>query len=383
MNEARIYADGYRGVFAEQEEFLEFLKGIGRNSSWDRKKSKDLRVMPIEEDSKIAELLKEQYSQEGLNEEIINNTIQNTGLVIKVKNQYYPVRDCAIKTILDRAGISGPALRKVEKSVYARILNDCLKVAGGEALLRISEGKVSAVLGGDCHDYAVLDTEQIFLRAVEYLNTHFKECTYLGGFYEHHMASSLWELSSEDALLDAYRKEIILHGKTPEEMKPIVRITTSDTGVSGANIYPMLLSGTRNETIALGNALRLEHKSGATLARFEEQLGLLYGKYQLAIGNLTKLLKIEITNPVNCMKSVMKRLGISKKYGMEAVELFLAQYGADPCTAHDIYYGISEILFMLACNGENGSKITEMEEKIARALSIRWSEYDVSGEFVW
>lgn len=69
-------------------------------------------------------------------------------------------------------------------------------------------------------------------------------------------------------------------------MKPIVRITTSDTGVSGANIYPMLLSGTRNETIALGNALRLEHKSGATLTRFEEQLGLLYGKYQLAIGNL-------------------------------------------------------------------------------------------------
>lgn len=95
MNEVRIYADGYRGVFAEQEEFSEFLKGIGRNSSYDRKKSKDLRLMPVEEDSKIAELLKEQYSQEGLDEEIINNTIQNTGLVIKVINQYFPVRDCA------------------------------------------------------------------------------------------------------------------------------------------------------------------------------------------------------------------------------------------------------------------------------------------------
>lgn len=383
MNEARVYEDGYRGVFEQQEDFLEFLKNIARNSFWDRKKSRDLRLMPMEEDSRIAETLKEQYSREGLDEEIINNTIRNTGLVIKVKNQYYPVRDCAIKTILDRAGISGPALRKVGKGVYARILNDCLKVAGGEALLRISEGKVSAVLGGDCHDYAVLDTEQIFLRSVEYLNTHFAECNYLGGFYEHHMTSSLWELSSEDSLLDAYRKEIALQGRTPEEMKPVVRITTSDTGVSGANIYPMLLSGTRNDTIVLGNPLRLEHKAGATLAKFEEQLGMIYGKYQLAIGNLTELLKIEILHPANCMKGVMKRLGIPKKYGMEAADLFLAQYGADLCTAHDIYYGISEILFLLACDGVSGSRITEMEEKIARALSIHWSEHDVPGEFVW
>lgn len=337
MNEARVYEDGYRGVFEQQEDFLEFLKNIARNSFWDRKKSRDLRLMPMEEDSRIAETLKEQYSREGMDEEIINNTIRNTGLVIKVKNQYYPVRDCAIKTILDRAGISGPALRKVGKGVYARILNDCLKVAGGEALLRISEGKVSAVLGGDCHDYAVLDTEQIFLRSVEYLNTHFAECNYLGGFYEHHMTSSLWELSSEDSLLDAYRKEIALQGRTPEEMKPVVRITTSDTGVSGANIYPVLLSGTRNDTIVLGDPLRLEHKAGATLAKFEEQLGMIYGKYQLAIGNLTELLKIEILHPANCMKGVMKRLGIPKKYGMEAVDLFLAQYGADLCTAHDIY----------------------------------------------
>ena len=383
MNEARVYEDGFRGVFVGQEEFLEFLKNIGRNSSWNRKKSKDLRLVPLEEDSKVAEQLKKQYSMEGFDKEIIDNTIQNTGLVLRVKNEYYPVRDCAIKTILDRAGISGPALRKVDKNVYARILNDCLKVAGGEALLRISEGKVSAVLGGDCHDYAVLDTEQIFLRSVEYLNNNFKECNYLGGFYEHHMTSSLWELSSEDELLEAYREELLLHGKTPEEMKPIVRITTSDTGVSGANIYPMLLSGSRNDTIALGSPLRLEHKSGATLSKFEEQLGMIYGKYQLAIGNLTKLLGIEIMNPVYCMKSVMKRLGIPKKYGLDAVELFIAQRGEDPCSAHDIYYGISEILFTLACNGEEGSKITEMEEKIARALAIRWKEHDLPGEFPW
>lgn len=157
MGETRVFADGYRGVFQNQEDFLECLKSIGRNSFWERKTSKNLRLVAITSGSKVEEELKQMYADEGLDEDIITDTIINTGLLLKIKNQYYPVRDCAIKSILDRAGISGAGLRRGEKSVYARILNDCLKVAKGEALLRISEGKVSAVLGGDCHDYAVLD----------------------------------------------------------------------------------------------------------------------------------------------------------------------------------------------------------------------------------
>lgn len=383
MNGTNVYEDSFRAVFTKQEDFLEFLRRIMRSSRWDRKRTKDLRLLAMTEEGKTMNLVKEQYTEMGLDEEIVADTARNTGLVLRVKKQYYPVRDCAIRTILDRAGISGSALRRVDKTVYARILNDCLKVAGGDALIHISEGKVSAVLGGDSHDYAVLDMEQIFRISVEYLNRHFKGCSYLGGFYEHNMASSLWELSGEDSLLDAYRTELGLHGKTPEEMKPVVRITTSDTGKSGANIYPMLLSGANNDTIALGNALRLEHKAGATLAMFENQLGLLYGKYQIAIGNLTKLLKIEIANPANCMQGVMKKLGIPKKLGMEALELFKAQYGEDPCTAHEIYYGISEILYMLACDGEEGSRITSMEETIARAFSVKWQDYDMPGEICW
>lgn len=383
MNETRVFADGYRGVFQKQEDFLDCLRSIGKNSFWERKNSKNLRLVAITSGSKVEEELKEKYADEGLDEGIITDTILNTGLLLKVRNQYYPVRSCAIKSILDRAGISGAGLRRVEKSVYARILNDCLKVAKGEALLRISEGKVSAVLGGDCHDYAVLDMEQIFLHSVEYLTKNFKGCSYLAGFYEHDMASALWELSGEDALLDAYKKELVLHGRTPEEMKPVVRITTSDTGSGGANIYPMLVSGSENITINLGSPLRLGHRNGTRISEFDDQLKLLYGKYQLAAGNLANLLKIEILNPVNCMKGVMDKLGIARRYAAEAVELFRAQYGEAPCTAHDIYFGISEILYMLACEGAEGSGITRMEETIARALSVNWAEYDIPGAYKW
>jgi len=61
----------------------------------------------------------------------------------------------------------------------------------------------------------------------------------------------------------------------------------------------------------------------------------------------------------------------------------VAQYVEAPCTAHDIYFGISEILYMLACEGEEGGMIARMEETIARALSVNWTEYDVPGAYRW
>jgi len=377
MNEARVFEDGYRGIFREQDDFLACLKRIGENSFWKRRKAKNLRLVAITEGSQMAEEMKERYINDGLDEDIITDTIVNTGLLLKDKNEYYPVRGCAIKSILDRAGIQGNGLRRVEKNVYARILNDLLKVANGEALIRFSEGKVSAVLSGDCNDYSVLDVEQIFLHSVDYLTSNFKGCNYLGGFYEHNMVSALWELSGEDELLEAYKEELRLHGKSIDEMKPMVRITTSDTGAGGANIFPMLVSGKENTTINLGEPLRLEHRYGNDITEFDQQLKQLYGKYQLATGNLIKLLKIDIMHPVSCMRGVMEKLKIPKKYQAEAIELFKAQQGENPCTAHDIYYGISEILYMLTCEGEEGSRITRMEEVIARALALNWTEFDI------
>lgn len=383
MEEMNVYADEFQKNFLTQDSFLDFIKRIARGSQWERKRSKELKLVSYEEGSHIDQELRQQYADCGMDEGILKDTLTGTGLLLKLKGKYYPVRNCAIHSILDRAGISGPALRKVNKTVYANILSECLKVARGDALLHFSEGKVSAILGGDSHDYAVLDMEKIFMLAVEYLQENFKGCTYLGGFYEHSCSSAVWELSGEDDLLKAYRKELMLRGMTVNDMKPVIRVTTSDTGNSGANIYPMLVSGMDKRTISLGEALKLKHKNSASIRDFEEQLKMVYGKYQLAIGRLTGLLEIDIINPIHCMIGVMKKIGVPKKLGMEAVDLFQAQYGESPCSAHDIYYGISEVLFMLETNGEEGSKIADMEETVARALAVNWPEYDMAGEIKW
>lgn len=159
MNGTKVYEDGYCVVFQDQEDFLDCIKRIGKNSFWDVRRSRSLRLAAIREGSELETELKEAYEKDGMDPEIITDTILNTGLLLKVKGRYYPIRACAVKSILDRAGISGNGLKRLEKQVYARILNECLKTARGEALIRISEGKISAVLGGDAHDYSILDME--------------------------------------------------------------------------------------------------------------------------------------------------------------------------------------------------------------------------------
>ena len=181
---------------------------------------------------------------------------------------------------------------------------------------------------------------------MQYLQEEFEGCRYMAGFYEHDMVSAMWSID-ESGLLSAYSKELSLLGKTAEDMIPMVRVTTSDTGTCGANIYPMLLNVKDGKSVNLGSPLKLVHKNGSTMADYDAQLKKLYAKYQLAIGKLTELLEVRIANPVNCMSEVMAKLAIPKKYQAEALDLFKAQYDVWSCTAHDIYFAISEILFML------------------------------------
>lgn len=381
MTNQRTYADAFTSVFKEEKAFLDFLRERDDRGDWTKRHTRDLRILPLErENTPEAEPLPG-YTQDDLRA-ILADTMENTRLLLKSKDLVVPIRNCAIKTLLERAKISGPVLNRLEKPVLARILNHCLRIASGEALLRIADGKLSAVHGGDSSDYAVLEMPELFNRTIRYLNDHFSGCSFAGGFYDHSTATAVWELADE-TLVQSYQNALEQHDVPYGPLKPAIRLSTSDVGVSGANLYPTLYTGGREATIVLGSPLKLEHRGEKTIKDFERLLDMLYSQYQFAIGNLARLLDIEIGNPINCMLGICKRIGISKKLAYEATEQFKAQNGDEPCTAHDIYYGMSEIVFMVACGGASGTKIVQAEETIARALSVRWQEYDIPGNFKW
>ena len=380
MNETKVYSDGYFQSFAGEGDFLGFLKNREDQTTWKTESSSALRIEALVKDTAKTDAIVDDYRSKG-KEDVIEDTFDGTQLVLHTGKECIPVRSCAIKTILERAKISGNALSKVDRGVFAKILNHCLKVADGKALLKVSDEKVSAVHGGDKSDYSVLEMYELFTKTSDYLKVNFKDVTYAGGFFDHSLSTAIWSLDGNPELIDAYKNLLSMHTVKCFDLKASVRLTTSDVGISGANLYPSLIVDGRN--IPLGSPLKLEHKNGATMKDFEKKLEMLYSQYDLAIGKLEKLLAITIKNPLNTMIGVMSKIGIPKKYGVPALEKFNAIHGDGFCRAHDIYYGIAEVVFLMQCAGESGVKVTQMEETVSRALNIKWHEYDLPGEIKW
>lgn len=382
MSETMCYADGFSASFQGQQECLRFLREREENASWHSLPTKEVRFEAIDEGSASGRVLYDWYRLQG-KEGVILDTMENTRLLLKMKDQVYPVRSCAIATILSRARISGHALSKVKKDVLARILNYCVSVASGNALLRLSDEKISAMHGGDESEYAILAMPQLFEAITEQLDHDFNSYHFMGGHYEHAMVTAVWSFPDNRELLEAYEETAKELGVSIGNYVPAVRFSSSDVGISGANLYPMLLDEASGRGIALGSALCLEHSNKATLEDFKKQLALLYPRYTDAIAQLGRLMEIGIEYPYQTMLRVMKRIGVTKRLAYRAAELWKAQNGEKPCTAYDLYLGICEAEFLLQCDGASAPKVAQMEENISRALKVRWEEYDYAGDVKW
>ena len=378
----RVFADDFRKGFFKEDEFLEFLDQREVNARWEKAKSNELRFFAMEDGHFVSSLLESELKQQG-KESVFLDTMEHTRLILKVKEECYPVRTCAVKTILDRARVSGNALNKVEKTVLAKILNYCMEVANGEALLRFCEDKISAVHGGDSTDYAILDTPELFKRTAEYLAENFEDYVFIGASYDHSVVTALWSLCRDDSVLQEYKKSLQTYGLPSDNIQLGLRLTTSDTGVSGANLYPMLFLGKDSMSLPLGSPLKLEHKNKADMSKFDSNLNLLYAQYSKALGNMQRMMDVYVLHPINTMLGIMKRIGVPKKYAMAVAEDFKIRTGGTACSVYEAYLGIAEVITLMQYECTEGSKIVQMEENIARAINLRWRDYDIPDEYHW
>ncbi|MBM6850106.1 transposase [Oscillibacter valericigenes] len=384
MTERNIYADNYSCSFSDPSEFLDFLKERQDNSRWMVTPSRSIVFESLEKDTPMGDLYLKLYEHEG-RAEIIADTMENTNLLLKVNGETYPVRSCAIKTILERARISGHALNKVSKKVFTRILNYCMDVAAGESLIKVADEKVSAVHGGDPKDYAVLEILPLVQCVRTVLDRDFPGNHFLAANFDHSIVTAIWTLDGQtNELLDTYHAAVAAKGiRNAHSMRPGLRFTTSDVGVSGANLYPILLTGGSDRIIPLGDPLKLEHKCGADLEAFKTGMDCLYAKFKESIESQQKLLEIDIRYPYTTLLGVLKRIGAPKRISYEVADLFSAQNGNDPCTAYHLYLAMSDVIFEAQCEGASGTRIAQLEEIIARALHINWHEFDRPGDFKW
>lgn len=122
----------------------------------------------------------------------------------------------------------------------------------------------------------------------------------------------------------------------------------------------------------------MDHRHQSKVADFDQALDQLFAQFGDNIAKLMKLQEIQLDYPVNAMTRVCKKLSLPKKAAVEAIAMYEMTYGGGPATAHDVFLALQEIPFILKSSGEPESKILTLQENMARALSLKWSDYDLA-----
>lgn len=371
------YRDDFYKEFKEEVKFHEYLDEVEDRTEWIRLPAKQLKVLDAVGNEEICTPM-----EDGDMESILTDTRQNTNLLLKFKDKgdrVCPLGTTAIASLKGRARIQGTALSDVSTTVLADILNKCLKVSKGNALIRISEGKIRAVLSGDKKDYVVIPMPQVFMIASAYVNDYqFNEFLY--GYADHSTATLAWQIA-DDRLTKAYQDLLKQHGKeTRGKLSAYIRITSSDVGASGANIFYSLLEG--SHTVVLGEAMKVRHQNNSRgLEEFTSNMENIFDYYKEVLKNIGRLYDIQLKYPANALGRIMDKQGFGKKLIGETIENFKTKFGEEPCTAYEVYCGLCEVTFFAKRNDSSIKTLIQMEERVARCISVRWSDYDIPGDY--
>lgn len=374
--------DNFEANFDNYPSMLSYHQALSMASSWHRCKVKDLHVEPLDSTSPL-------YGHPsafaaGTSEEAIEDTAANLGLALNVDGNIYPVRSTAYKTLIERAKVGGTALPKLSRKDLANVLNSCLSVHNSDALLLIRNEKISAAHSGDDTDYSVLPMDELLVTLERKLSERFPGFLFEGGYTDHSYTSCSWILPNQkEGILGAYTKALAAHGQTAiaNRLVPGIRFLTSDTGLAAAKVSALLL-GTQHP-INIGDCIGVDHRNQRKVADFEAEMDKLFAKFCDSVAKLQSLLEIPLEYPVNAMTRVCKKLSLPKKEALEAIAMYEMAYGGGPATAHDVFMAMQEIPYILKTRHTPEAKMLKTEENMARALSIRWSDYDLAKELKW
>jgi hypothetical protein len=197
--------DGFQTTFPALFDMMNYHAELTRSSRWTRVPVNSLYVAPLDEASAL-------YGDKSrfaiqVSQHAIEDTAKNLALALKVDGAYFPLRETAWKSLLDRAKIGGTALPKLSREELSGVLNACLALFDSSALLLVREEKVAAVHSGDTRDYSVLHIEELLTQLQRGLEERFPGFEFEGGYTDHSMTSASF-------LLPKQRDDVPFRAKT-------------------------------------------------------------------------------------------------------------------------------------------------------------------------
>ena len=382
-------------LFQTETGAMEFFKKQEQEEIWKRCYTNELSVFPIpgetcglyDPDSiRTSCNMTSQISDETI-QEVIESTKLGLGVPLE-KKENFPISNTAFVSLMQRAGYAASPVISNMKSKpnqgemspinKANVLNLGLSCYSNKALVLIRDEKIRAVLSGDESDYSRLPVTQLYQKIQKVLGEIYPNWSFKVATASHLFTTILVELNDgklEEEIKNVFNKKAGFMSSG----KPMLRMITSDVGLSGANILPVLRNSIGQE-MALGTPLCLTHNNRHSVEDFEKNLNQITAMFREAKDKLEEMLTRKIKHPAGCLKVIAKKCGLPKKLTCNEAEAFEAMYAN--CYEIDVYQKLYELLDEY--NNEvsiSQSKYMDIQESIARIVFTNMSEYDYN--FQW
>ena len=107
------YADNHSYMTEDWQQFMGYLDKVEQRAFWDVCPTNAIRIQALADVPDAEMRLAAEFGDEA--QGIVSDTLQNSGLLLSAGAASYPIGGTAIKTLENRARISGYALSDLEK----------------------------------------------------------------------------------------------------------------------------------------------------------------------------------------------------------------------------------------------------------------------------
>ena len=389
--------DDYEEVFSYESDLMAAVKEMEANSEWiPGIPRSSLKVLPLDTPMFVPEAV----AKYGLDLEVAMDTVDDTRsgthLLVQYQDKVWCLRDTGRSSLYTSAGQIGPAnANMVKAQAYfdlADSMNIGLKHSRGNALLLVRYGKLSALHSGAADGYSVMPIGELLATTKRMLNRRFGEPRFTDGMNSHAYTYANWELPEvQNTLVEKYQRALskAVSRNHSTNWMPMVRFSSSDTATSSAILMPKLRPTGGGYAFNICKGIRVEHTirtSGAVygLEKFADEAEGLYALFEDGAKMMEEMSQTQISNPVNCLVGICVQLKIPRRYAdpaREEVETFTIS--TPRMSALDIYLSLAQIPAYAKDAGASQTKILELEETVAKILSMDMRDYDIGGTVTW
>ncbi len=382
-------------MFLDENSMKDFLATQEREEIWKVCYTNELKTVPMPTPNCIlfnAESVRQEYQipDSKVSDESLEETINGCKLGLSLplnKMEIYPMAQTAFVTLMQRAGYGSspvllsqkerPSQQEMAPVDKSNVINLGLNCFTNKSLVLIRDEKVRAVLSGDESDYSRLPVSELYATMTKVLPEMYSNWSYVMATASHLYTTIL--VSINDTRLEREIHDIFSKSGILIKGKPMIRLVTSDVGLSGANLFPVLRDNMGKE-FALGVPLCLTHTAKHSMTDFAKNVSQITAMFRDSKEKLNNMMTSPIKHPAGCLKAIAKKCTLPKKISINYAADFEKSY--QNCYEIDVYYALFDILEKYSFESDlSTSRMFTLQESIARVVFSNMSDYDY--EFEW